>query len=293
VDQVQASLEAARAECIAHSRTKQLALVRAGRRRGAGPRVACRRSGECEPCIDARGERRRSALTMPETLPAFRRFADVEEAAQGNLPQPTRREPTDASRGDVRRLTPNCTACGLTASIETGGEEVDPHSQNREASVSATLRIPLFNTGAEWSEIRAARERANQARLQISSAQRRAMRDAYTAWYDLVAVRAVRAVNKVQAQTVLRAFEGLRKEMSDPKLHRSVTDLLGLRQVYLGTQIALMDSNKDEAISVFELLAATGKLNARELNLQVEIYDAEGGLKRQPGRFVGGTIPGD
>ena len=44
------------------------------------------------------------------------------------------------------------------------------------------------------------------------------MRDAYAAWYELVSVRAVRAVDKVRAKTVLRAFEGLRKELADPKL---------------------------------------------------------------------------
>lgn len=284
VDQVQASLEAARAECIAHYAELQNSWRSYEQVVGDAP-IIVSPAGEAanvSPCIDARGPRRRSALTMPEKLPRVpAALAEVEEAAQGNLPQlDEARAEEDASRGDVSaayaELLPHA---GLTASIETSGEAVDPQSQSREASVSATLRIPLFNTGAEWSEIRAARERANQARLQISSAQRRAMRDAYTAWYDLVAVRAVRAVSKVQAQTVLRAFEGLRKEMNDPKLHRSVTDLLGLRQVYLATQIALMDSNKDEAISVFELLAATGKLNARELNLQVEIYDAEAGLK--------------
>ena len=289
VDQVQASIESARARCIAHYAELQNSW-RSYEQVVGEPPVIVSPDGEAanvNPCINARGARRKSMLAMPEKLPRIpAALAEVEEAAQGNLPQlDEARAEEDASRGVVSsayaELLPHA---DLTASIATGGEQVDPQSQRREAFVSATLRIPLFNTGAEWSEIRAARERANQARLQITSAQRRAMRDAYTAWYDLVAVRAVRAVNKVQAQTVLRAFEGLRKEMSDPKLHRSVTDLLGLREVYLATQIALMGSNRDEAISVFQLLAATGRLNARELNLPVEIYDAEAGVQRQPGK---------
>lgn len=298
VDQVRASLEAARAQCIA----RQAALLNSWRsyEQVVGePPVIVSPAGDAanvSPCVDARGERRKSALAMPEKLPSVpSALSEVEEAAQGDLPQlDEARAQETVSRGDVSaayaELLPQA---GLTASIETGGEYVDPQSLSREATVSATLRIPLFNTGAEWSEIRAARERANRARLEITSAQRRAMRDASTAWYDLVSVRAVRTVNKVQAQTVLRAFEGLRKEMADPKLHRSVTDLLGLRQFYLATQIALMDSNRDEAIAVFRLLAATGKLNAQELNLPVEIYDAEANLKRQSGRLIGDTIKGE
>jgi hypothetical protein len=119
------------------------------------------------------------------------------------------------------------------------------------------------------------------------------MRDAVRAWYDLVSIRAVRTVTKTQALTVLRAFEGLRKEMLDPKLHRSITDLLGLRQVYLATQTALMDSNRNEAVSVFKLLAAMGRLNATDLKLPVAIYDPAVNLKHQASRIVGDGIQGD
>lgn len=298
VDQVRASLEAARAVCIARYAALQNSWQAYEQVVGEPP-VVVSPGGEAaavNPCVDARGERRKSMLAMPDKLPHIpAALGDVEEAAQGDLPQLDEARAEEAmSRGEVSaayaELLPQA---GLTASIETDGEEVDPQSLSREATVSATLRIPLFNTGAEWSEIRAARERANQARLEITSAQRRAMRDASTAWYDLVSVRAVRVVNKEQAQTVLRAFEGLRKEMADPKLHRSVTDLLGLRQVYLATQIALMESNRDEWISAFRLLAATGKLNARELKLPVEIYDAQANLKHQSGRLAGDTIKGE
>jgi hypothetical protein len=145
----------------------------------------------------------------------------------------------------------------------------------------------------DQSPARAARERHNQARLKITSSQRQIMRDAVRAWYDLVSIRAVRTVTKTQALTVLRAFEGLRKEMLDPKLHRSITDLLGLRQVYLATQTALMDSNRNEAVSVFKLLAAMGRLNATDLKLPVEIYDPAVNLKHQASRIVGDGIQGD
>jgi hypothetical protein len=118
------------------------------------------------------------------------------------------------------------------------------------------------------------------------------MRSAHGAWYDLVSVRAVRAVNKAKAQTVLRAFEGLRKEMMDPKLHRSITDLLGLRQAYLFTQIALIGSNREEAVTVFKLLAATGRLNASDLKLPLEPYNPDVNLKHA-NRFIGDTIQGE
>ena len=181
----------------------------------------------------------------------------------------------------------------LTARLGTGGQEFDPESTRRDASISATLSIPIFNTGAEWSEIRAAREANNRARLLIASSQRQVTRDAVHAWYDLVSIRAVRAVNKVQAETVLRAFEGLRREMTDPKLHRSVTDLLGLREAFLGTQRLLIGSDRDEAVAIYRLLASMGKLNAAHLQLPVTVYDAGANLKAQATRIVGDSIQGE
>lgn len=298
VDQILASLEAARAECLAHHATLQNSWRSFEQIVGEPPVLSmpAETPAAVSPCIDALGQRKRSVLKMPEKLPSIPgTLEEVEEAARGSVPElDEARAEEAASRGTVSaayaELLPKA---GLTASIGTSGEDVAPGGSGREGAVSATLSIPLFNGGSEWSEIRAARERANQAKLKITSAQRQVMRNADGAWYDLVSVRAVRAVNKAQAQTVLRAFNGLRKEMTDPKLNRSITDLLGLRQVYLLTQIALIESNREEAVSVFKLLAAIGRLNASELKLPVEPYNPDINLKRQANRFIGDTIQGE
>lgn len=298
VDQIQAALEAARGQCIANVaelqdswRAYEQVVGEAPltvRPDSDGPRVS--------PCIDARGERLRSTLQMPEKLPAAPASLEaVEKAAQGAVPElDEARAEEEVSRFEVSgayaQLLPSA---ALTARLGTSGEEVDPQSLKREASISAGISIPLFNTGAEWSEIRAARERNNQARLKITSAQRQTLRDAVRAWYELVSIRAVRVAIKAQAATVLRAFEGLRAEMSDPKLHRSVTDLLGLRQGYLATQTQLMASNRNEAVAVFQLLAAMGNLNATSLGLPVNVYNPDANLKAQANRFIGDTIQGE
>jgi outer membrane protein len=298
VDQTLAALEAARAQCLAYHATLQNSWRNYEQVVGEAPvmSVPTSETAAVSPCIDALGDRKRSMLKMPEKLPqAPASLADVEAAAQGNVPDlDEARAEEMASRGEVStayaELLPHA---GLSASIGVTGQDYDPQSVARDATVTATVRVPLFNAGAEWSDIRAARERANQARLKITSAQRQTTRDALTAWYDLVSIRAVRAVNKAQAQTVLRAFTGLREEMADPKLHRSITDLLGLRQAYLATQIALLESNRDEAVSLFRLLASIGRLNVTDLKLPVESYDPNENLKRQSGRFIGDSIYGE
>ncbi|MDZ4868494.1 MAG: TolC family protein [Alphaproteobacteria bacterium] len=298
VDQTVAALEAARALCIAN-----LAELRDSWRAyeqivGSVPALAAAPEGDrrINACLDAKSERLRSAIVMPEELPAAPASLDeVEAAVQGSVPE------LDAARAEEEETRYAVSAAyaellptaEITARLGTSGEEFDPTSITREASIGAEFVIPIFNNGSEWSEIRAARERNNRARLSITSSQRQITRDAVRAWYDLVSIRAIRAVNKMQAASVQRAFEGLRKEMADPKLHRSMTDLLGLRQAALGTRSLLIASDRDEAVALYRLLASMGKLNAAFLQLPVQVYDAEANTKTQAKRVIGDSIQGE
>lgn len=298
VSQTLAALEAARAECL-----RDLAALHDSWRAyeqivGEPPAVTAPPADtlQVNPCIDVQGERLRSLVVLPVDLAAAPpSVEEVEKAAQGHVPEldEARAEEEISAHevsGAYAELLPSAS---LTARVGTSGEDFDPQWRKRDASISAELSVPIFNTGAEWSEIRAAREANNRARLSIASRQRQVMRDALHAWYDLVSIRAVRAVNKAQVASLSAAFQGLRKEMGDPKLHRSVTDLLGLRLAHLGARKLLINSQRDEAVTIHRLMAATGNLNAAFLNLPVERYDAEANLKAQAGRLVGDSVHGE
>jgi len=298
VDQTLAALEASRAECL--SRLAALHDTwRAYEQIVGEPPPVTSPAGEAllvNPCVDVRGERLRSTLVLPVDLVAAPgSVEEVEKAAQGGVPEldEARAEEEASAYAVSAAYAELFPSARLTARLGTSGENFDPQWTERGASVSAQLTIPLFNTGAEWSEIRAAREANNRAKLAITSRQRRVMRDALHAWYDLVSIRAVRAVNKAQAESLRRAFDGLRAEMADAKLHRSMTDLLGLRQGQLLAATILANSQHDEAVAIYKLMAATGNLNAAFLELPVEAYDPAANLKSQAGRLVGDSIQGD
>lgn len=298
VSQTLAALEAARAECLSRLATLQDSWRAYEQVVGEPPPVITPTTETplVNPCVDVRGERLRSTLDLPVDLVAAPgSVGEVEKAAQGNVPElDEARADEEASAFKVRaayaELLPSAS---LAARVGTSGENFDPQSTDQDASVSAELTIPIFNTGAEWSEIRAAREANNRAKLNIASRQRQVMREAMHAWYDLVSIRAVRSVNKVQVKTLLEAFQGLRAEMANPKLHRSITDLLGLRQAYLGAQTLLVNSQRDEAVAIYRLMAATGNLNAEFLQLPVEVYDPAVNLSKQAKRLIGDSIHGE
>lgn len=298
VDQTVAALEASRAQCLSDLAALQDSWRSYEQIVGEPPPVIAAASEEPQvnPCVDPKGKRLHSALDLPVDLAAAPGTVDeVEKAAQGAVPE------LDEARADEEAASYKVNAAyaellpsaALTARIGAGGENFDPQWENREASISAELTVPLFNTGAEWSEIRAAREANNRARLNIASRQRQVMRDALHAWYDLVSIRAVRSVTKAQVQTLLKAFEGLRAEMADAKLHRSVTDLLGLRQAHLLARTQLVNSQRDEAVAIYRLMAATGHLNAAFLKLPVKEYDPAINLSAQSKRIVGDKIYGE
>lgn len=291
--QIQAAIDASRAECLSVLAALQDTWRAYEQIVGEMPPVIgpASENVSVNPCIDVRGERLHSTLVLPVDLVVVPgSVAEVEKMAQGEVPElDEARAEEEAAAQRVRaayaELMPSAT---LRASVGKSGENFDPQSRDTEGTVSAEVVVPIFDTGAEWSEIRAARQSNSRARLEISSAQRRVMRDALHAWYDLVSIRAVRAVNKAQAKSLLEAFEGLRGEMSNAKLHRSITDLLALRFAHLGAKKVLVGSQRDEAVAIYKLMAATGNLNATFLALPVDVYDPEKNLKSQRGKWIGG-----
>jgi outer membrane protein len=144
VDQILASLEAARAECLAHHATLQNSWRSFEQIVGEPPVISlpAESLAAVSPCIDALGQRKRSVLKMPEKLPAIPgTLEEVEEAARGNVPElDEARAEEAASRGTVSaayaELLPKA---GLTASIGTSGEDVSPGGSEREGAVSATI----------------------------------------------------------------------------------------------------------------------------------------------------------
>ncbi len=69
------------------------------------------------------------------------------------------------------------------------------------------------------------------------------------------------------------ALEGVRQENEVGA--RTILDILDAEQELLDSQVNLVRSQRDEIVTGFEVLAAIGKLIARELELAVEVYNPE------------------
>ena len=56
---------------------------------------------------------------------------------------------------------------------------------------------------------------------------------------------------------------------------RTTLDVLDAEQVYVDSQVLLATAERDRIVSAYQLIAATGHMTARNLNLEVLYYDVE------------------
>jgi outer membrane protein len=134
-----------------------------------------------------------------------------------------------------------------------------------------TLNLPIYQGGAEYSAIRQARQQEIQARKQLEDQRRTAVQQATAAWEQLAAARASIVSNRASVRANEIAVEGLEREA----LVGSATtlDVLIQVQTLLQAQTALVQSLAQLVTSSYQVAQAVGRLTARDLNLNVPLYD--------------------
>ena len=159
----------------------------------------------------------------------------------------------------------------LEGTLSKSKDEASNGSTREDASILATLTIPLYQQGAVMSRVREAKQEAAQRRLELEDDRRVAIEGARTAWEDLQTARARIEAFKIEIKSSDIALEGVRQEANVGS--RTVLDVLDAEQELLDAQVNLVRAQRDEFVAATELAAAVGKLTAKEYNLEVDYYD--------------------
>lgn len=149
------------------------------------------------------------------------------------------------------------------------GSQFDDYDRSLTGSVTAT--VPLFTGGLIGSQVRAAKERENAARIQVEGAQRSALQQISTAWNNLLASRANLVSNEEQVRATKIAFEGVRQEQQVGL--RTTLDVLNAQLELANAEVALVVARRDEYVASASVLQAMGVLNVANLVPDVERYD--------------------
>ena len=155
------------------------------------------------------------------------------------------------------------------------------------ASLMATLRMPLYQGGAANARIRQSKQIAAQRRLEFDQARRAVQEQVANAWRALTSARAQIAAFESQVAAAAVALDGVEQETRVGL--RTTLDVLDAEQEHFKAQISLVRAQREEIVAAYQLKAAAGALTAHELGLPVDLYDPEEhyrSVRESPGEWL-------
>jgi TolC family type I secretion outer membrane protein len=169
----------------------------------------------------------------------------------------------------IRELMPQVT---LNGSVNRNYEQNFRNQKSDSASLVASVTVPLYESGATHSRVRAAKQTVFQRGNELAQARRTVEEAATRAWSSLQAARSSVRAFEAESRANNIALEGVRQENRAGL--RTVLDVLDAEQRLLDSQVNLVGARRDLAVAAYELVSAMGRLTAAELKLPVPIYDA-------------------
>jgi len=209
---------------------------------------------------------------QPLTLPVITEAAAAHSAVINN-PNVIAAEFTDAANKDAvdvaySALLPQITvqASGFTESQTSG---VD--TSTRGGEVLGQLTVPLYQGGAEYAAIRAARDREQQSFATIIDQQRSAYAQATQAWEGLVASQAAIVSTNSEIKANAIALDGTERE--EIVGTRTTLDVLNAQQLLLNSQVQQVQNIATLVNNSYTVAASIGRLTATDLGLPVDQYN--------------------
>lgn len=166
----------------------------------------------------------------------------------------------------------------------------------KQEQTTATLglsgTIPLYQGGGPGARVRQAQARASQSLEQVIFTERAVVAEARSAFSRYTATRAVIRSSEAAVSANELALEGVRAENSVGT--RDILDVLNAEQELLNSRVQLVTAQRDEYVAGFGLLAAMGRAEARDLNLDGGLlYDPELNYRRVRSKFSDWSSDGE
>ncbi|HEY8613894.1 MAG TPA: TolC family outer membrane protein [Roseomonas sp.] len=151
--------------------------------------------------------------------------------------------------------------------------------------VTATVTVPLYQGGAEYSQVRQARQDATRLRQVVDDQRRIASAQAIQAWETLQSARATVDSVRAQIRAAEIALDGVQREAVVGS--RTTLDVLNAEQELLNARVSLVRALANVVTASHAVAQAVGRLSARDLNLPVALYDQEAYYRAVRDRWAG------
>ncbi len=151
--------------------------------------------------------------------------------------------------------------------------------------VAVQLSVPIYQGGAEYGAVRAAKQTQQQTMRQIDDAKRTAVQNAVQALSTLVGARAAAESTRAAIRSNEIALEGVTREAIVGS--RTTLDVLNAQQALLTSRTSLVQNLSQLITASFQVAQAIGRLTARDLRLPVPLYDETAYYNAVKDRWIG------
>lgn len=162
--------------------------------------------------------------------------------------------------------TVNAQALALRADNQTIAKQ-----RSTQAEALLSVSIPIYQGGAEYAAVRQARQTEQQSRKTVDDTRRQVIQAAVSSWETLKAARGTIESTRAAIRANEIALEGTQREAIVGS--RTTLDVLNAEQTLLASRSTLVQNLASLVTSSYSLAAAIGRLTARDLNLNVPLYD--------------------
>ena len=166
-------------------------------------------------------------------------------------------------------------AYGPKASISFQISESDDFSSSydkrTQTQALAQVSIPIYSGGKGYSQVKEKQALKMSADLDLIDIKNNTAKITTSAWSNYKLSQSKLDLAKAQLKASEIAYEGIVQEYESGQ--RTTLDVLNSRSLLLSARLNLVNSERDEVLSKFNLLRVVGSLTANYLKLEAQIYD--------------------
>lgn len=227
---------------------------------------------------------------FPESLKSATEYAENHsyslQAARHNLK--AKKYDVKTNEGD---LLPSVNAYAQAGRIKSQNWAYDKNPTNDAVELGVNFSMPIYNAGSSRAKIRQSKHYRWQAQEDLQNVQDALYSDITSYWEYLSANKAKIKSVKAQIKAYQVALNGVREE--EALGNRTVLDVLNQYQYLLNSEVEEVTTRHDYYVSGLNLLQAMGKLTAKDLNLNVDLYDANAKYEETSGKWLSTSIEKD
>ncbi|UTW57706.1 TolC family outer membrane protein [Kordiimonas sp. SCSIO 12603] len=260
VAQSEARLENARSQLLSAEAT--LAASRAQYQRVVGSQPTGLETPEQKPALPSSLD---DAIELAmELSPGVKAAVHNEKAAKYSL---------NRAKGSLLPTVDVRASYNRSEGIQSLGPDIVFPAVGDSTQVTVNVRVPIYAGGQRHSQIRQAKQVRSQRMLEIRQAERVAQENVFVAWDQYRAATGQIKSTQASVRANEIALEGVRQEAFVGS--RTTLDVLNAEQELLNSRVSYVRAQRDEFVAAYNLIAATGRLTARDLGLGVSVYDEQ------------------